>query len=572
MDEMYLAAEEVYKNRNRFIIIGVTGRSGSGCSTVADILTCKFEELLIPPSCLSSSATDHDRKKFILRNFAQRNWKPFFKIKMSDIITSYVFQCEYDKIARYIADEAGLEFPFSEVEFKAVNEENNCLEMVSGGRFSQIDKDDVYQYMKDVLPMKSEEFKKNLGNTDDGKCTSMYQKFGNNIRKYGSAVPVGNPSVANIYTLAERINKTIKVIRKYNTVKDEQSYFVIDAFRNPFEALFFQERYSAFYLLGVRCSEEDRLDRLTTIYNFAKKKIQDIDDRENPKSDPLKSLENFISQDIATCIQLSDVLVENCGKSKSANYNDLKEQLIRYISLMQHPGLINPSTNEKMMQVAFTAKLNSGCLSRKVGAVVTNAVGVPKAIGWNSSPEGQTSCLLRNAHTMGSKEDSYAYSEYETQDKDFLAAVDGYVKGYDDKLSERGLNCAFCFKDIENKIEGYKANQVHNRALHAEENAFLQVAKFGGEGIKGGKLYTTASPCDLCARKAFQLGIRQIFYIDPYPGIATSHVLNVGLTPPQLVLFRGAIGAAYHKLYSSILPYKDELYSYMTGDFFKKPD
>ncbi|HFD1372059.1 TPA: deoxycytidylate deaminase, partial [Klebsiella quasipneumoniae] len=107
-----------------------------------------------------------------------------------------------------------------------------------------------------------------------------------------------------------------------------------------------------------------------------------------------------------------------------------------------------------------------------------------------------------------------------------------------------------------------KSNQVHTRALHAEENAFLQLVKYGGVGIIGGKLYTTASPCELCAKKAYQLGISEVIFIDPYPGITQEHIISIGSTPPKLVQFRGAIGKAYHRLYEQVIPIKDE-FNYM---------
>lgn len=569
MEKMHLAAEEVYKNRDKFIVIGLTGRSGSGCSTVADLLSQNFSELDLPKACVSDTATDHDRKRLIIRNFAERNWKPFFKIRVSDIITSFILECGYEEFSSFLKSKFSKDISGIKEEYEVAYNKNKCLDRVFTDEFSKVDKAAAYEYVSRDLPAFAALLKERLGDVDEGPYTSIYQEVGNNIRKFGVATPQSEVDVVNIYSLAHRINKLIKVIRKYNAKTMGNSYFVIDAFRNPFEALFFQERYSAFYLVTVRCPDDDRVDRLMNKYNFSRAKIATIDSRENPKEAPLKSMDNFLSQDIATCIQLADIHLENSGKHFNANFNDLKEQIARYVSLIQHPGLINPSTNEKMMQVAFTAKLNSGCLSRKVGAVVTNSAGVPKALGWNSSPEGQTSCLLRSAHNMVSSTDHNAYSEYEQTDKGIIKIVSDYTNCFGDDFYSRGLNCSFCFKDMQNKKDG-KGNQVHNRALHAEENAFLQVAKFGGEGLLGGKLYTTAAPCDLCSRKAFQLGIKEIYYIDPYPGIAVSHVLNVGQSPPKLILFRGAIGAAYHKVYSSILPYKDELYSYLTEDYFLK--
>ncbi|TGG12669.1 deoxycytidylate deaminase, partial [Escherichia coli] len=124
----------------------------------------------------------------------------------------------------------------------------------------------------------------------------------------------------------------------------------------------------------------------------------------------------------------------------------------------------------------------------------------------------------------------------------------------------KGLNLPYCFKDIHNSLDDEKkGNQVHTRALHAEENAFLQLAKYGGVGINGGKLYTTASPCELCAKKAYQLGMTEIIFIDPYPGIAQEHIINIGSFSPKLIQFRGAIGKSYHRLYEQVIPMKDEL-------------
>lgn len=60
-------------------------------------------------------------------------------------------------------------------------------------------------------------------------------------------------------------------------------------------------------------------------------------------------------------------------------------------------------------------------------------------------------------------------------------------------------------------------------------------------GIKGGKLFTTASPCELCAKKAYQLGIKEVYYIDIYPGISMQHILDCGDKKPDLILFQGAI-------------------------------
>jgi deoxycytidylate deaminase len=132
---------------------------------------------------------------------------------------------------------------------------------------------------------------------------------------------------------------------------------------------------------------------------------------------------------------------------------------------------------------------------------------------------------------------------------------------------QSGLSCPYCFRDAYNTIMKEK-NQVHTRSLHAEENAFLQLAKRGSTGIEGGVLYTTASPCELCSKKAYQLGIKEVVYVDPYPGISARHVLSSGdeQARPALRLFSGAVGQAYHRLYESIMSIKDEYHVRLSGD------
>ena len=112
---------------------------------------------------------------------------------------------------------------------------------------------------------------------------------------------------------------------------------------------------------------------------------------------------------------------------------------------------------------------------------------------------------------------------------------------------------------------------MHTRSLHAEENAFLQLAKYGAQGIQNGLLFTTASCCELCAKKAYQLGIRKIYYIDTYPGISKEHILSSGPKEkrPELILFQGAIGRAYINLYSPFMSLKDEI-EFLTGVEVKK--
>lgn len=388
-----------------------------------------------------------------------------------------------------------------------------------------------------------------------------YQEIGKNIRKNGGPLPLPSDEITEFTKISETIDQIIKDIRtksKKDTY-DRRTYIVIDAIRNQFEATYFQDRYSSFYLMAVSCSEHDRKKRLSKI-GYSDPQIGSIDDEEH--SDAPIDFDNedaYMKQDIASCLQRADIYLNNPNANNTASeYFDLANQLITFVTLMIHPGLTTPSALERCMQIAHTAKLNSGCISRQVGAVVTDSSYSIKAIGWNDTPEGQVSCNLRNRSDLISGRDQTSFSEYEKNEKDFRKRIISSTIPLQNIWEASGRNLSFCFKSEYNSLTNIK-NQVHTRALHAEENAFLQIAKTGGTAVKGGKLFTTASPCELCSKKAYQLGINEIYFIDPYPGIATTHTLMGGSNNPNLILFTGAIGRAFHNLYTPKIPYKDEL-------------
>lgn len=409
------------------------------------------------------------------------------------------------------------------------------------------------------------EFRKEIATLYGKKMFRIYQAWGNNIRKYGTIIKK-NETHCDISILARKINAIIKMLEDENIYNNKPTFIIIDAIRNPYEVLYFKERYAAFYLMSVTTDNTIRKQNLYNI-DYTESEIKALDEQEYPEnSKPLE--QSYVEQDIQKCIELSDIFVYNNGKKTEDNI-ELKKQVIKFFSLILHPGLVTPSSVERVMQIAHNVKLNSGCLSRKVGAAITNADFSVKAVGWNTVPEGQTPCDLCNFDDLFNKHDTNAYSEYELKDKEFRDFLEQAQEAFRNSTYKfKSIPHAFCFKDFYIALKGEK-NQVHTRSLHAEENAFLQLAKYGSQGIRGGKLFTTASPCELCAKKAYQLGIEEIYYIDIYPGITEKHILGNGVKRPKTILFQGAIGRAYDSLYNPLIMLKDEIEA-LTGVNIKK--
>lgn len=607
---------ELYKLRRNFTIIGLTGRTGSGCSKIAELLSGDFENLkkgFRNPKEISSPV---ERRKFeICYNYLKNgdNWQRFEIIKYKDILLFYLISyygleestinnllIEYYKEDKKDNNIAIIENLIEEI--KKVSLDHKTLEEIKAlkGKIPNLRTKEELTKLNDLFF--GEEFK-NIASKLWGilerfgyfRRTVLLHKISCNIRKSGDPLNIKNQNNINyIYTLSEVTNRLIKARKLYNDTMELPTKIVIDSLRNSLEIMFFKERYSGFYMMATkdgnnRTSQRilDRLSEKKGDHSEKKelvKKILELDSIEYRTSDYSKGI--FSSPDVYNCIQKSDIHIINI---KSPNktveienpFYTREEQLLKFISLIQQPGIISPSSSERCMQIAFNAKLNSGCVSRQVGAVVSDINYSIKAVGWNDVPSGQTPCNLRSANdfmNVGNLDEVH-YSRFERgieldkvdidfkyknkEPYNFPEAVKSYFNGVDtsDKNKQLGgKNCSFCFKSIHNHFEGEK-NQVHTKSLHAEENAMLQISKYGGQGLKNGILFTTASPCELCSKKASQLGVKKVYYIDPYPGISEPQILtnNRDKDSMKLIQFNGVIGKSYVKLYEPFMAQKDEI-------------
>lgn len=555
--------DKVFEHRKNFIVIGLTGRTGSGCSTATKILSTKsFTELSIP-SIKNPPQSHEDRKLRIISLWTEAHWQSFKVINVTAVILTLALdngvaefldivktsdpKVDHDEL-KIILDRY-FEISKSSLEIaKRIKTLDATKEIKSLNSASEFFSSDAI-----LFATKFKELFKNRIHA----YVEIMQRFGNNLRRSGSAFKE-EPSPENIFLIPKTIAHITDLYRIWMKVNNiSQRYIVIDALRHPYEIRYLSGRISSFYTVAVSTSDEERTGRLHEL-QMSKSQIEALNTMEYP--DEIAKADDYsvlVKQNIQACLELADIYVSN-PDNVDLGVKELTRQLVRYVALMQHPGLVTPTAEERCMQSAIVAKANSGCISRQVGAVVTDEAYSIKAIGWNDVPQGQVPCVLRNVkHLTTGNYDQTAYSGYELKDKKFKDIV---ISQYSKEESLNGRNLSYCFKSAYTETsEKLKGNQVHTRSLHAEENAFLQIAKYGGEPLRGGFLFTTASPCELCAKKAYQLGINKIFFIDPYPGIASSHILDSGTRKPDLIIFQGAVRSAYHDLYQPVMAYKDEL-------------
>ncbi len=273
----------------------------------------------------------------------------------------------------------------------------------------------------------------------------------------------------------------------------------------------------------------------------------------------LAGLSSFYLQDIQGATQNADIFLSD--SEETYGNSELKYQIVKYVSLIMHPGLVPPTKIERCMQIAFSAKVNSGCISRQVGAVVTDKDYNILSIAWNDVPVNRVPCIYRNLKDLKNNPEEEIYSDLERGDsKLFRRYIEKYNFADEKRIDSicEGLPLAYCFKSQYSKVTHERA-QEKTRAMHAEARAFMSCDN--KLRAKGGCLFTTSSSCETCTIAANECEIEKIYYIEQYPGISQTHVNASGTKEGRaaFLLFQGAIGVAYTKLYTPILPTKDEL-------------
>ncbi|KOO11400.1 deoxycytidylate deaminase, partial [Vibrio xuii] len=77
---------QLFLENSQFILVGLTGRTGSGCTTTANILESK-KPSFPSPEHLDGFYSGLDVNRYrIVKKYAEQHWNNFYSIKVSDLI------------------------------------------------------------------------------------------------------------------------------------------------------------------------------------------------------------------------------------------------------------------------------------------------------------------------------------------------------------------------------------------------------------------------------------------------------------------------------------------------------
>ena len=208
----------------------------------------------------------------------------------------------------------------------------------------------------------------------------------------------------DIFAIPRKINQFIKALRHpFGKDACRPVRVVIDSIKNPFEAMYLRQRYSAFYLFAVSTNEQIRINRLLkerdkqmtlqkilidgwaeyanagrdiflrgessklaagsdemafyqaiTSEKFGNAMYEDVVRKEAYRTNQ----QQYYLQDVPASIEAADIFINNnYANSTEAPNQELVWALVRNISLIMFPGLLLPTLLERCMQIAFSAKV-----------------------------------------------------------------------------------------------------------------------------------------------------------------------------------------------------------------------
>ncbi len=225
----------------------------------------------------------------------------------------------------------------------------------------------------------------------------------------------------------------------------------------------------------------------------------------------------------------------------------LESKLRRFLHLIFDTDIVTPYVEETAMYHAASAAGNSGCLSKQVGACITDSNGEILSIGWNDVPkftggvyksdkiqledknDHRCKCLdpkicFNDEHKKKILKDleeriAARFSDFLKKTKFHLATKLG--DGYNESLMKEIRKIAsieFSSKIVEEISKcGIKKLIEFSRSIHAEMHAIIIGSQKSGSKMIGGKLFCTTFPCHNCARHIVLSGIEEVYYIEPYP-------------------------------------------------------
>jgi len=297
-----------------------------------------------------------------------------------------------------------------------------------------------------------------------------------------------------------------KTVDTVDLDQDKRVCYIIDSLKHKDEVELLRTIYrDVFYMFSIHSPLEERHSTLRD-KDIAPSEIEElikVDEHQN---------ESY-GQDVRNAFIEGDFFV------RASNFNlskRLESNIQRYLNLIFDSEIVTPHPHEIAMYQAKSASNNSACLSRQVGACITDKDFNVISKGWNDVPK-----FGGNLYFEGFERDERCKAlGYCSNDLQKEAIVDDILSNILEVEAVRNViaNNTFLENRIKKVIKKSKLKGLieFSRSVHAEMHAIINGSQLSGSKMIGGKLFCTTYPCHNCARHIVVAGIEDIYYIEPY--------------------------------------------------------
>lgn len=354
-----------------------------------------------------------------------------------------------------------------------------------------------------------EQYDSETGEKADSAKRSDLQTFGDKFREDKGEGAFAKIAIEKIIGQSDKHRWVIKSIKNPGE---------IDALRDEF--------HDDFFLFGIFSEKETRWNRVNNEYDGNRKRFDEDDENDTGRRSDKHG------QRVQDCFMSADVLLSNDKDIKSINSDDFSNlcgHIEKYVRLFFHPDerqASSPTMPEVLMAIAYGISQSSSCLRRKVGAIIVDKHDNIISSGYNETPRAESSCKSEYGDCFR----KIQRTELEKKLKGNGIVTDDNIDIFQGLFKENIRQLDIC------------------RAVHAEENAILSLTRNGmSSDLDKCTLYTTTHPCRLCANKIVMVGIKHVYYTEPYPDAESVAILENDNVLRHF--FTGVTFRAYSRVY-----------------------
>ncbi len=398
---------------------------------------------------------------------------------------------------------------------------------------------------------------KKLGSLKDDASIKQLIEKGNELReKHGNEILIKH-AISDIYLDRQKANQggqkkhpeqtkgDIEAVSPSPTVKICQ---IVDSIKNVDELQLLRQVYGdMLHVVGVYTPIELRIERLSKKPHA--ESVHTLIDRDSGE-------EIANGQRVRETFPQADFFL----RADTGTDTELSARVRRYVELMMGSRIITPTMNERAMYEAYSAARNSACLSRQVGAAITDQDGELLAVGWNDVPRAfgglygtiDIRSTDNDDHRCWNKEGGKCFND---EQKDFLSkqVIDRLVSinAIQSDVRDKAYELIRHDSQLRDLIE-------FSRAVHAEMHALLNASQAFGSRVRKGKLFVTTYPCHSCARHIVAAGIKEVFFLEPYRKSLATKLHSDSITESEtdtnkvrIVPFDGVAPTRFLRLFSA---------------------